>query len=247
MPKNAIIFAMIQTDQPTIFNGALRAAVSSRADGDMKFGLEPAQRIAKNREMFLRDARISIEHSVVVTISYDRTDFTQYAIVGVNEAGRGMQSPMLPVADALVTTSTKVGLFLPLADCVGAILFEPINRILMVSHLGRHSIEQNGAMRSVEFLRNNFSVDPKNVQVWLSPAASKRGYPLRAFEGRGMHDVVHEQLEAVGVSLEHIETSPIDTTANREYFSHSEYLKGNRAQDGRFAIAAMMLEQGEPA
>jgi hypothetical protein len=55
-----------------------------------------------------------------------------------------------------------------------------------------------------------------------------------------MHDVATEQLLIAGVAAEHIIGSLIDTTKDKNYFSHSEFLKGNRDTDGRFAVVTVM-------
>jgi len=41
--------------------------------------------------------------------------------------------------------------------------------------------------------------------------------------------------------------SEIDTSTSKNYFSYSQFLKGNETIPGRFAVVAMMVEQGEPA
>ena len=110
----------------------------------------------------------------------------------------------------------------------------------MLSHLGSHNLEQFGGTKSIEFLVENFQSNPKDITVWLSPAAGKDNYPLFAFADRSMHEVATEQLLKAGVNLEHITRSLVDTTKDINYFSHSEFLKGNRDSDGRFAVVTVM-------
>jgi copper oxidase (laccase) domain-containing protein len=146
----------------------------------------------------------------------------------------------IEVYDALMTTQPGIALFLPLADCVGAILYDPTKKVLMVSHLGRHNIEQQGALKSVEYMKDNAGVEPNNLKVWLSPSAGKENYPLFAFDNKSQQDVVLEQLKEAGVSAANIETANVDTTTSEDYFSHSQYLKDNSKPNGRFAIVAML-------
>jgi hypothetical protein len=238
---------MIASHQPHIFGSAVRSALSSRIDGDMKFGIRPNDEIVHNREAFLDEAGIAIGEAIFVQLSYDKEDFTVYKEASYEQIGDGMRDKGGMVADALVTTLPGIALFLPIADCVGAILYDANKKILMVSHLGRHSIEQSGAIKCVKFLERNYNSRPEAIKVWLSPAAGKAEYPLYAFNHRSMHDVIHEQLIEIGVAIDHIETSSVDSARSEEYYSHSQFLKGTRTEDGRFAIVAMMLEQGEPA
>ncbi len=236
---------MIVADQPTIFGDDLVVGVSSINDGNMSFGRGNEIETFQNRLAFLRQTDIEATQATLVQVSYeDTTDFARYVVVDDSHQGEGMLSPVSSVhADALIAARPDQALFLPLADCIGAILYDPVNRILMVSHLGRHSIEDDGGQQSVAYLVDAFDCNPADVQVWLSPAAGGDNYPLRSFDGRSLHDVATSQLISAGVKREHIEVSPVDTTEHDQYYSHSAYLAGRQATDGRFAIIAMMREE----
>ena len=84
-----------------------------------------------------------------------------------------------------------------------------------------------------------FGSRPEDLFVTLSPSAGQENYPLFDFDNRSLQDVAIEQLMSASITREHITFSAIDTTLDRNYFSHSRYLKGNRETDGRFAIAAI--------
>jgi len=239
---------MILHDQPSIFDRNVRAAVSSITDGTMKFGMERSAEVEQNRVNFLLQAGISIDEATLVAISYEPdADFITYRISGEHEKSAGMRvkSAASLRADALFVDTPNHALFLPIADCIGIILHDSKRQTLMVSHVGRHSIEKNGAEKSVEFMKNQGS-SSSDIRVWLSPAVGSATYPLRAFNGASLHEVAVNQLQNAGVSQEHIECSPINTAESPDYFSHSEHLKGN-GQAGRFAIVAQMTAQGEPA
>jgi len=235
---------MIEFDQPRIFADKIVTALSSVEDGDMKFGSKPDEEVRLNREQFLARAGIDLLQTTLVNVSYqDNTNFTRYLILDEDHQGQGMSTPgSLVHADAVVVTRPGHAIFLPLADCVGAIIYDPRNQIMMVSHLGRHSLEQNGAARSIEFLIDGFDSDPAELLVWLSPAASQGAYPLYSFNNRGLIDVTSEHMMRAGVDPNNVEISAIDTATSPEYNSHSQYLAGERDDDGRFAIAAMMVE-----
>lgn len=115
----------------------------------------------------------------------------------------------------------------------------------MLSHLGRHNLEQYGGTKCVDYLVREFGADPKNLTVWLSPAAGKENYPLYSFDNRGLHDVAIAQLNKAGVPLGNIVASPIDTAIDQNYYSHSQFKSGKRSADGRFAIVAIMLQAGD--
>lgn len=236
---------MILHDQPTIFGDKVIVKVSSCDDGPMNFKGNNKDEVQNNRIFFLEAAGgIDPLMATLVQVTYeDTTDFTRYKVVEDDNTGEGILEPVSSLeADALVATRPDQALFLPLADCVGAVIYDPTNEILMVSHLGRHSVEQNGGQKSIEYLVKEFDSDPAAIKVWLSPAAGKENYPLHNLGNKGLHETVVKQMLQAGVNIDNIEVSHVDTTQNLDYFSHSEFLKGDQAEDGRFAIVAMMVE-----
>jgi copper oxidase (laccase) domain-containing protein len=213
---------------------------STIADGSMKSTNLPYRSILPTRTAFLEKHALRPGDTTLVRLTYGGDNYTRYSIISDKDKGDGMTRDATIVADALVTTTPGHALFLPLADCIGAVIHDPKKNILMLSHLGRHNLEQFGGTKSIEFLVENFQCDPKDITVCLSPAARKDNYPLFAFDNRSMHDVATEQLLTGGIAVEHITSSSVDTTKDTTYFSHSEYLKGHRDTDGRFAVVAVM-------
>lgn len=234
---------MISSDQPTIFGDSLTAGVSSADDGNMKTtGFEPEE-VYANRQAFLSSLGIDLTQATLLAMSYDTTDFTRYVVFDDEQKGEGMLSPgTLTDVDAAVVTRPGHAIFLLLADCAGMIVYDPENEILMVSHLGRHNVEQNGAARSIKFLVEEFGSDPRTLQIYLSPMVGRETYPIHSLGGKGLGEVIIEQLLAAGTDPARIEMSPTDTAESEGYFSHSEFLAGNRTLDGRFAVVAMMRE-----
>lgn len=196
--------------------------------------------IASNRNIFLKKHNINIKHTTRVGVTYQTIDYKKYRNVGKESLGKGMTTEGTPPADALVTRDKNHALFLPIADCVGTVIFDPIHEILMLSHLGRHSLEQFGGKSSIEFIVNNYNSDPSNLKIWLSPAPGKENYPVFAFNNKSLKKIAIEQLQSAGILLRNIVDNPADTTNDDRYYSHSEYLKGKSSEDGRFAIVAMM-------
>jgi copper oxidase (laccase) domain-containing protein len=216
---------------------------STTHDGSMKPVNGDDEAVTKNRTAFLQNNGLRTDDTTLLHLTYGGTNHTRYMIVHDELRGDGIVRQSSIEVDALVTTQPNHVLLLPLADCIGAVLQDPINNILMLSHLGRHNLEQYGGIKSIEFLSTKFGSDPKTITVWLSPAAGQKNYPLFSFENRGMHDVATEQLVTAGILPDNITASAIDTTTDPDYFSHSQFLAGNRATDGRFAVAAVMRQE----
>lgn len=216
---------------------------STQNDGSMKAGGDDVEQVRKNRKTFLTAHDIRPDNTTLLRLEYGGDNYCRYVSLNESYKGDGITRNSTLDADALVVTEPSHAILLPLADCIGAVLYDETKKVLMVSHLGRHNIEQFGGRESVVYLVNNHGVDPTHLKVWLSPAAGAKNYPLFAFNNRSLHDVAVEQLKAAGVMRENIDISPIDTTTSPDYFSHSEFLKGLRETDGRFAIVAVMRSE----
>lgn len=216
-------------------------AISTVADGSM-YNRHDKQDISviHNREVFLKKHRITLEQTTRVMTLYEGDNYHRYREATVAERGAGMKDDQVAVSDGLVTTSLNHALFLPVADCVGAVLYDPTKHILMLSHLGRHSLEQDGGIRSVAYLNEKYGCDPKDLKVWLTPAPGKDVYPIWKLDNKGMKEATFEQLSTAGILPENITDNPADTTKDINYYSYSEFLKGNRKKDGDYAIVAMM-------
>lgn len=232
---------MIQHDQPTIFGSNVITAISSIEDGNIKYmpNVDTVQ-VDINRKLFLEKVNITLEQTVLVSLTYDTDTFSRYREVSLDDQGKGMVKAADFKVDALATRDKQLALFLPIADCLGAVLYDPVNEAIMVSHLGRHATEEFGAKKSVEFMKERFSSQPENLLVWFSPAAGKANYPLFSFENQSLHEVNKAHLVEVGIKPQNIEITDVDVTLSQAYFSHSEFKKGHRDGDGRFATVAML-------
>lgn len=219
---------------------SVQVALSGVADGSMYQPTDQTnQAVIEARRAWLAKQDITPEQTVRLRISYNGTDYCKYRVVDHTDAGKGMEDGDAPYADALVTTTPDLALFLPVADCVATTIYDEVNGVLMLSHLGRHSLEQQGGRKSVEFLQHQYGSEPETLKVWLGPAPGKAAYPIHALNGKGMKEAVFAQLAEAGIDPENIIDTPADTTTDPRYFSYSEFLKGNKPE-GRFAMVAVM-------
>lgn len=215
-------------------------AVSNASNGSMKSTDQNYISVLPARTAFLQQYELKPENTTLVQVTYGSNDYCRYHTLSTQDQGNGITRPAGIEADALVISEPRHALLLPLADCVGAVIYDPSKHILMVSHLGRHNLEQFGGTKSIEYLVDTFGSKPRDLLIWLSPSAGKENYPLYRFDNRSLQEVSVEQLTAANVTPDHIKTSEIDTTTNSDYFSHSQFLKRNRDSDGRFAIIAAL-------
>lgn len=221
-------------------------AISTVQDGNMYIpGDTENADVIENRIRWLDSNTIAIANTTRLSITYDGDDFCRYRTLTKDDKGDGMVNNGSTPADALVVTTPGHAVFLPVADCVATVLFDAEHSVLMVAHLGRHSLEQQGGAAAVNYLRQNFNTNPAELAVWLSPAPSPEFYPIFALENKGMKQALYEQLAKAGIKTDAIYDSVIDTDTDQNYYSHSAFLQGMKPTDGRFALVAMMVEDSE--
>lgn len=216
-------------------------AVSTVADGTMLDKSRPFDpEIVANRRRWLDSLSVDINNAVLVPLKYEGEDYCRYRIVNDVRQEQGLLSGDSEPADALVTTTPGLALFLPVADCIATTLYDPVHGVLMLSHLGRHSLEQDGGVKSVQFLQKQYNTKPEDLLVWASPAVGKDSYKIFKLDNKGMKEVLHEQLAKAGVDRARITDYTADTATDDNYHSHSAFLRGEKPEDGRVAMVAVM-------
>ncbi|HET7630434.1 MAG TPA: laccase domain-containing protein [Candidatus Saccharimonadales bacterium] len=232
---------MIAEHQPASLPADLIVGLSSAADGDMKHATHNDHAVVMaNRQKFLDQLRISLDRTNLIRIDYDSKDFCRYRPADPADNGVSMQSSHnTDPADALATDQLGQALFLPIADCCPLVLADARGPAFMLSHLGRHNVVQFGGQKSVEFLAENFDIKLADIRAWLGPAVGKASYPLFDLGGRSLQEVIVEQLHAAGLVDSQIEICAVDVAEDERYYSHSQFKKGQRPHDGRFAVVAM--------
>ena len=244
---------MIRTDQPTCFPSDLLVAVSSKDDGTMlnRIRGRHVAEVLENRQRFCDQIGVKYDDVVYHVISYDQTQ-TFDNIAEVIEADTVKHNNEGIFADALYTETAGIGLFLPVADCIATVIYDPKRRALMLVHLGRHSTVAQLMTRAVQYFVERGS-QAKDLQIWMSPSITQKNYRMDYFNHtsdtnwrnfcRQTADGIYLDMQGfnrslavqAGVPGDNIFISPIDTADDPNYFSHSA---GDTA--GRFAVLAEM-------
>jgi len=203
--------------------------------------------VIENRTNFLNKQGIDIARTTLLGVdaaqrdkTLHETNWCQYVELTDDDLGFGMfGGPAVP-NDAIITRSPNHALALGVADCIGTVIYDPTHRVLMLSHLGRQSLEQNGAIRSIEYLVQHHQSKPDELKVWMTPAAGKDVYPIWALGNRGMKEVALEQLAEAGIDPVNITDNAVDTDKDPNYFSYTNFYNGRSEVDGDHMIVAMM-------
>lgn len=240
---------MIRTDQPKFFPDNVIVAVSSRDNGtvlDRTVDNIHEDTAVRNRQKFCSQAGVEYDRCVYQIIQYDENSTFDV----VEQVDRPDTSGVY--ADVLYTETSDVGLFLPIADCVGTVIYDPTRSALALAHLGRHaSVAKTMNLALETFLKRGSR--PSDLVIWMAPSVDQDDYRMEYFDHMDdpdwsdfadkRDDGIYLDLAGYncnlarkkGVSHENIHISPVNTARDSNYFSHSQ---GD--ENGRFAVLAMM-------
>lgn len=243
---------MIQNDQFTNLPDDLIVMFSSKEDGSMldkNSDLHNPEQLA-NRQAFCHKAGIKYEEVVYQRVVYDER--STYALIAEVDSRSLSAYNQHTLADGLFTRERGVGLFLPVADCIATVIYDPKQSSLAMLHLGRHSTLSNLLDRTLhKFVQEGSRAT--DLRVWMSPALSSASNQLEYFTHEHepewkdfftkQNDKYYVDFQghnfqkcvSFGVAAENITISPVDTATDTGYFSHS---RGDTAD--RFACIAMM-------
>ena len=223
----------------TLFDGKVEVGISDIDDGNMRyFGEGNENEIIRNQNKLGKLVDLGGNKIVRLRTIYDkRESFTDYFEItedNLEEYCINNSENLIPVSDGLVTRCLNVGILLPLADCLGIVVYDEKRRIVGLLHAGRHNIEQFGPKQFVDFLVKDFGCEAKELKVFYSPHAVN--YKL-AKNDKKMADFATKQLLNEGVLLNNIINSKIDTVSNNSYPSHS-----NGDTKTRFAVIVKQID-----
>jgi copper oxidase (laccase) domain-containing protein len=212
----------------------VRVALSEKADGNMRAVIrDERDRVEENRKTLLAQLGLKFSNTYLVRVSYDTDDYCQFLTAGKRNALSLNEDAQR--CDGLLTCEQGKSILLPLADCLGVVLYDTQNEAMMVAHCGTHTTLQDGAFHAVKYLMQAVGTIPENLMVWLSPSVGKESYPVYALDGISLQEAVVGQLAEAGVRESNIRQSNIDTATDERYFSHSQ---GDRLE--RFAIVGVI-------
>ncbi len=100
---------------------------------------------------------------------------TMVQVHGSDIAFLGDDEAAAPVADAMFTDRTDVGLIVRAADCTPIILVDPLARLIGVVHAGRAGLVSGVAPATVRAMRERGAT---RIQAWLGPRACGSCYEL---------------------------------------------------------------------
>lgn len=212
--------------------------------------------VLENRKIFANELGIIANN--IVTAKQTHSD----NIVIVTEAMKGFGSSdylsALDNTDALITNIKNIPIMMFFADCVPVLFFDPIQKVIAISHAGWKGTVAKIAQKTLLSMQKNFKTNPNDILVGIAPSIGsccykvgnevismvKESFPLYYNDllsnnnGETFLDLWQSnkrQLLDVGVKEENIIISDVCTNCNSEmFFSY----RADNSKTGR--IAAVM-------
>jgi copper oxidase (laccase) domain-containing protein len=240
--------------------GGILAAFSTAADGSIAIGAgsDATSKHQQNAVAFMtRQGFVMPATKVHVTYS-DHNSYTDITRVTTANAGTVIK------ADALFTTEAGITIYLPVADCIATLVYDPESSMLGVLHLGRHASVAGLIEQFAQEVANSTGSKPAGWHVWMSPSVLQAhdrmdyftpprpeewdGFQREEADGIYIDTAGHnrKRFELLGVKPENIQASPIDTYDDERYFSHRAAVEQNDpSREGRMLLAAMLVEPSD--
>ena len=217
--------------------GAIDAVIENRT-----------QFLAKNNLSYIDYIPMQSDHGDIIKI-VDRNALTK-EVSSQEEAAK---------ADVLITQDKNLALLLTTADCQPVSFYDPETKTKALAHISRHTLAQNLAKKTVNFLCEDLHAHPADLLIHIGPHIKKESYefplPLKEVsphlepfieekDGYAYIDTVEAclwQLTCAGVSKENIDISDVDTATSKNHFSY--YVATRDAlPDGRLATVLAMSD-----
>ena len=81
-------------------------------------------------------------------------------------------------SDALITTSTNLGLAISSADCPAIFIYDPVNKIAAAVHSGWRGTAKHILRKTIIKLKNEFKSNPSDLIIYLGPSISQINYEV---------------------------------------------------------------------
>jgi YfiH family protein len=164
-------------------------------------------------------------------------------------------------ADAILTSSPEVTLFMRFADCVPVVLYDPVKNVIGLVHAGWKGTIKGAVTRALETMQLEYSSQPQDICAALGPSIGPHHYEIgheiaaqvtQTF-AQDAEELLHTKNGAMHLDLwtanwllleragvRRIEVSGICTACHLEdWYSH----RGEKGKTGRFGVLISLKSQ----
>lgn len=228
---------------------------SRRADQNMSLFYGDTSRAIDNRNNFLEGLKIDYRNLVCAK----QVHASGVRCVTEEYKGKGALSYEDSIADtdAFITDKENLPLAIFTADCLSIFLYDPLRPAIGLVHAGWRSTKENIAVKTIEFMKNEFNTNAAILYVGFGPAIRNCCYKVSIdFENffrcgvikrsagyyLDLIEVNKKQILGCGVKAENISDSGICTYCrNEDFFSYRK-----EGKDCGRTMSVIMLKNRTP-
>lgn len=134
---------------------------------NMSYSVEDdPKNVTENRESFFKKLGLNTE-----SVAYQKQVHGDY-ISFVEEGGECGKS------DAIISTSSNLGLAVSTADCCAIFIYDPLNKVIAGVHAGWRGTSKEILLKVLQTLSNEFDSAPGDLICYLSPSISATNYEV---------------------------------------------------------------------
>ncbi|MFW5979836.1 MAG: peptidoglycan editing factor PgeF [Halanaerobiales bacterium] len=156
-----------------------KGGISTENYSSLNIGLhtdDKKENIIKNRKILAEALNLNPENFTCAK----QVHGTNINVVKQNDKGKGAihYSRAISSTDALFTTNKRLPLLTYYADCVPLYFMVPKKNIIGLAHAGWRGTVNKIAALSIDKLKSEFDVNPKNCWAAIGPAISRKNYEV---------------------------------------------------------------------
>lgn len=227
-------------------------ATSKVSDGNMSFLWGPEDLVTKNRQNFLAKHNLKPEDCVVMSLEHGDK------VMVVDDSHKPKTAHDTVTAEAVITKEPDLALFLLTGDCLPIVLYDPVQKVIALAHLGWKPTNLRLIIKVIKQLQDQFGSQPENLLVFVGPGVKKESYvfkdPIQKTlpgwapfltdlpSGETQIDSVgynKAQMLEAGLVAENITIDPTDTITSPDYFSHYRSVRTGEPES-RFATVVVL-------
>jgi len=229
---------------------------STVADGNMALRFGDADTVRNNRAHFFVQAGVLDTKIALMEVSHGAV------VRDVSLDLFHAQQELSLETEAVITREANITLFLLTADCIPVVVFDSVQGVLALAHLGWRPTVLGLMEKTITHMEQVYGSNPQNLSVYLGPSIQAASYAFSEVTQddprwtpyllRGEDGMVHVDLPGyvkseclrLGLSKEAVHVSSVDTAKDEQYFSHMRS-KRTGSTEGRFATIATLRYANE--
>ena len=224
-------------------------AYSTVSDGNMSLNWGEKNEVEQNRVKFLRSCGMNVEDTVKASLVHG----VEIKHVDRNDCGKEL------TCDSLITSDPAVIICMVTADCFPLILYDRVNQVVSLSHLGHRGVTAKLAQKVVNKMHDMGANLAQTIAI-IGPGITKESYVFEQVsqindknwqpfltklpDGQIAIDLpgyITSQLTTGGIKKENIIDLSINTAIDLRFFSHYRSIK-NGESEARFLSAVQIRE-----